>query len=116
SSSRQLATDQPDSFNDLAPVRSARLRAFLWLLVVSVLTVVVCSPFVRFVWLLSDEGIFLRGAELMLAGKRLYADFFEFLPPGNFLIIEGWFRLTGVSLLSARILAIGTIVGIACFT
>jgi hypothetical protein len=58
----------------------------------------------------------LNGAERMLRGSRLYADFFEFLPPGGFLLTEAWFSIAGISVASARALAILTIVGIACFT
>jgi hypothetical protein len=58
----------------------------------------------------------LNGAERMLRGSRLYADFFEFLPPGGFLLTEVWFSIAGISVGSARSLAILTIVGIACFT
>ena len=58
----------------------------------------------------------LNGAERMLRGSRLYADFFELLPPGGFLLTEAWFRIAGISIGSARSLAILTIVGIACFT
>ena len=49
-------------------------------------------------------------------GDRLYADFFEFLPPGGFVLTEAWFSIAGISFGSARLLAILTIVGIACFT
>ena len=63
-----------------------------------------------------DEGVLLNGAERMLRGSKLYADLFEFLPPGGFLLTEAWFSIAGISLVSARSLAILTIVGIACFT
>src|SRR5262249_8924930 len=43
-------------------------------------------------------------------------DFFEFLPPGGFIIVTAWFAVTGISIWSARLLAILTITGIACFT
>ncbi len=76
----------------------------------------VCLPFTRTVFWLGDEGILLDGAERMLHGDHLYADFFEFLPPGGFLITEVWLRAFGASLLSARLLAIVTIAGIASLT
>jgi hypothetical protein len=65
---------------------------------------------------LGDEGILLHGAERLLRGQRLYVDFFEFLPPGGFVIMAAWFAITGISIWSARLLAILTITGIACFT
>ena len=76
---------------------------------------VLCLPFIRLV-AIGDEGVLLNGAERMLRGSRLYADFFEFLPPGGFLLTEAWFSIAGISIGSARSLAILTIVGIACFT
>ncbi len=52
----------------------------------------------------------------MLNGSKLYLDFFEFLPPGGFVLTTLWFSMVGTSILSVRILAILAIVGIACFT
>lgn len=75
-----------------------------------------CLPFIRSVFSLGDEGVLLNGAERMLRGSRLYADFFEFPPPGGFLLTDAWFGIAGISAASARSLAILTIVGIACFT
>jgi hypothetical protein len=43
-----------------------------------------------------------------------YIDFFEFLPPGGFAITAAWFTIAGLSMLSARILAILVIAGITC--
>jgi hypothetical protein len=91
---------------------SPSIRAF-WLLLVLVVSVLLTAPFMITVrwW---DEGIFLLGAEHLLHGDRLYADFFEFLPPGSFLITAGWLAMVGTSLWSVRCLAILVIVGVAC--
>ena len=86
-----------------------------WLLLVGLLAAVLCLPFVRTVTL-GDEGELLNGAERLLRGSALYADFFAFLPPGGFVLTEAWFSTVGMSFGSARLLAILTIVGIACFT
>jgi hypothetical protein len=86
-----------------------------WLLFVGVIAAVLCLPFIRTV-AMGDEGVLLEGAERMVRGSRLYADLFEFLPPGGFVLTEAWFAITGISIGSARSLAILTIVGIACFT
>ena len=75
-----------------------------------------CLPFTRYVWLLADEGVLLEGSDRLLHGDKIYTDFFEFLPPGGFIIVAGWFRIIGISLFSARLLAILTIVGISCFS
>jgi hypothetical protein len=87
-----------------------------WLLLVGVISFLLCVPFFRAVYDLPDEGIFLRGADLILRGKHLYTDFFGFLPPSSYLLTAGWFGLFGTSFTSARTLAVLTIVGIACFS
>ena len=81
---------------------------------VALLSGLSCLPFLRSVFSLGDEGILLQGADRLLRGERLYRDFFEFLPPGGFLLTAGWFGLTNVSHFSARVLAAFTFVGIAC--
>ena len=96
-------------------VRSSSSSSRWWLLLVGLIAAVLCAPFIRVVGM-GDEGVLLNGAERMLRGSRLYADFFEFLPPGGFLLTEAWFSIAGISVGSARSLAILTIVGIACFT
>lgn len=83
---------------------------------VGVLTAFFCLPFLRTIAWFSDEGILLHGADRMLRGETLYVDFFEFHPPGGFFVTLGWLRATGVSFVSARLLAIVVIVGIACLT
>jgi hypothetical protein len=94
-----------------------RNNAF-WLLVVLVAAGLLCLPFIHTVRGLgdADEGVTLLGADRLLHGDRLYVDFFEFLPPGSFLIMAGWFAAIGTSLWSARCLAILVIAGIACLT
>jgi hypothetical protein len=83
---------------------------------VGLVTAALCLPFIRTVYWIGDEGIWLHGAERLLRGDRLYVDFFEMLPPGSFVLTAVWFSIAGISFWSARLLAILTIVGIACFT
>jgi hypothetical protein len=80
---------------------------------VILIAAVLCLPFIRYVHWLGDEGVLLHGAQRMLAGDRIYKDFFEFLPPLPFLAVAGWLKLVGMSLFGARILAIAVIAGIA---
>jgi hypothetical protein len=88
-----------------------------WLLLVGTVAALLCAPFMRTIYSLGlDEGVLIHGAERMLRGNSLYADFFEFHPPGGFVLTAAWFGIAGISLSSARSLAILTIVGIACFT
>lgn len=92
------------------------LSGFWWLLLVGTVSLLLCAPFFRVVYTLPDEGIFLRGAELILHGKRLYADFFAFVMPGGYLLTAGWFSIAGISFESGRVLVVLTIIGTACFT
>jgi len=98
------------------PPASWPLGSLWWLLLVGAATAALCLPFLRTVYWFGDEGVLLHGAERMLHGRRLYADFFEILPPGGFILTAAWFQIVGISILSARSLAILTIVGITCFT
>jgi hypothetical protein len=56
----------------------------------------------------ASSKILLRQAELLLRGRRLYADFFQFLPPGAIVVTAAWFSVAGVSFGAARSLAIVT--------
>jgi hypothetical protein len=110
------AKDERSIFrNDLIRQPAGLIGAF-YLLVVGLTVFLICLPFMHSIFGLSDEGILLHGAERLLEGRRLYIDFFEILPPGGFLIMALWFGGTGISMWSARLLAILTIMGIACFT
>ena len=86
------------------------------LLLVVLIAVALCAPLIRTVYWMGDEGVLLHGAERMLQGSTLYVDFFEFLPPGGFVLTAAWLKVVGISFWSARSFAILTIVGIACFT
>ena len=69
-----------------------------WLLLVGATVLMICLRFIHFVFGLGDEGVLLHGAQRLLQGQRLYVDFFEFLPPGGFVIVTAWFSIAGVSL------------------
>jgi hypothetical protein len=117
-----LATPDRSTFRDApthqAPARlgSERLGSDWWLPFVGLVAAALCLPFFRTVFTLGDEAVLLNGAERMLRGSRLYVDFFEFPPPGGFVLTEAWFSIVGISVASVRSLVILTIVGIACFT
>src|SRR3989441_11699711 len=72
----------------------------------------VCAPFFRYVEWLGDEGVLLHGAARILGGEVLYRDFFEFLPPGGFLIGASWVKLFGVGFASVRVLAVCVVAAI----
>jgi hypothetical protein len=111
----QAITDHPVSRKK--PIaRLADWTGLCWLLFVGLAVFLLCLPFMHSIFDLADEGQVLHGAERLLRGRRLYIDFFEFLPPGSFVIMSAWFGVAGISLWSARLLAISTIIGIACST
>ena len=92
------------------PWQRADLR---WLLAVAVVAVAICLPFFNMLHAVADEGVYLHAVDRMQRGERLYADFFEFLPPGGFLLTAGWFAVAPVTFASARLLAVLTTVAIA---
>jgi hypothetical protein len=93
-------------------------RVGVWAFALTIGTILVCLPFIRIVHSLgpTDEAALLYGADRMLRGEAIYRDFFEFLPPGGFMLLYGWFDWTGVSLPGARAFAIGCLAGIAALT
>jgi hypothetical protein len=80
---------------------------------VVVIAALVCAPFFRYVQWFGDEGVSLHAAVRILRGEVLYREFFEFMPPGSFLIVAAWMKLFGAGLASVRVLAIGVIAAIA---
>ena len=100
----------------LVPYAPNRWSSVGWLVLVGLAAALLCAPFFRLLFDMSDEGILLHGADLLLQGKKLYADFFQFLPPGVVVLTAAWFKVAGVSFGSARLLALATMVGGACFT
>ena len=76
----------------------------------------ICLPFRRSVWWLGDEGIWLNGASRILGSNSRPRDFFEFHPPGGFVIVALWLKGFGQSFLSVRLLAILVLSLIATFT
>ena len=50
----------------------------------------------------SDEALYLYEAKALLAGKRLYVDVFDIVPPGSLYLMELVFRTFGASLAAAR--------------
>ncbi len=80
------------------------------------LSALLCLPFVAYVPWIGDEGIMLHAGQRMLAGRRVYADFFEFHTPGTFLIAEAWLRVAGASILSIRVLSTACVAAVALLT
>jgi hypothetical protein len=58
-------------------------------------------PLMRFV-LSGDEGTMLAGAERVVHGQVFARDFFEVMGPGTFYLLAAWFKVFGVSFVTAR--------------
>ena len=41
---------------------------------------------------------------ITLGGEALYRDFFEFLPPGSFLLVAAWMKVAGTGFAAVRLL------------
>ena len=66
---------------DATPHAPSPWSSVWWLVLVALAAALLCAPFFRVLVFLGDEGSLLHEAELILQGKRIYADFFQFLPP-----------------------------------
>ena len=93
-----------------------RLSSTAYAAIVGVASAILCLPFLRSIFWLGDEGVFLRAAMLLNDGKTLYNDFFEFHPPIAFLVMQLWLKLPGPSLAGARVLVVLIVAGIAFLT
>ena len=92
----------------LHTLRSANLA-----LPVGLTAALICLPLMSHMNMFGDPGILLDAADRLAGGERLYVDFFEFLPPGSFLIVQAWFYLVGSSFTAMRGLALLTVSAIA---
>jgi 4-amino-4-deoxy-L-arabinose transferase-like glycosyltransferase len=60
-------------------------------------------PFMRLVFIGSDEGTLVDGAVRILHGQVFARDFFEVMGPGTFYILAAMFKLFGATFLAARL-------------
>src|SRR6266403_5529554 len=94
----QLLRMNVSTLYDYAPLSAPARVASRWcLLLVGTVAVLLCAPFMRTIYSMGDEGMLLHGAERMLRGSSIYADFFEFLPPGGFVLTAAWLSIFGIS-------------------
>jgi hypothetical protein len=94
--------EQRFSSEGMSRYANARVSTVFWLALVALVVALLCAPFFRYLYWLGDEGTLLHTVELVLQRKRIYEDFFQFLPPGTSLVTAAWFSITGVSFGSAR--------------
>lgn len=78
----------------------------IWLFLYS-LFLIALAVFFHFNHLLNgDEGVTLNGAWNLYNGRRLYFDFFSFLPPLSFYLLYWLWQIVGASFWSAKIFSI----------
>jgi hypothetical protein len=77
------------------------LPSLFWILVLAILIY-----FHRFNPLNSDEGLILNGAWNLINNRKLYFDFFEYIPPGSFYIIFFIWKISTPSYLIAKIFSV----------
>ena len=98
------------------PVRWHRLRSDpIWTAAVAGIAAAIGAAFFFIVYGIADEGVLLNAADRLAHGQRLYVDFFEFLPPGGFLLTSAWLSMAGHTIEAARLLALLSVVTTSCF-
>ena len=75
-----------------------------------------CAPFTHSILWFGDEGVVMRGADQILQGRVLYRDFFEFIPPGSFILTAAWLELFGNTLFAGRVMTTVLVSTIATLT
>lgn len=53
-------------------------------------------------WLSTDEGLYAQQALRVLDGQVIYRDFFQPITPGYFVMLGGWIKIAGASVVSLR--------------
>jgi hypothetical protein len=67
-------------------------------------------PFVRVLWRVGDEGVFVYGAVRVFDGEVPSRDFFEVIGPGSFYWLALFFKLFGISWVTTRLALVVTAV------
>jgi hypothetical protein len=86
-----------------APKRRWRGQPYLPYLVFTLIASIYLLPFMRLIFLGSDEGTFVDGAVRVLHGQVFARDFFEVMGPGTFYALAGFFKVFGATFLAARL-------------
>ena len=86
-----------------APAQKSSARPYIPCVLFALCAAVYLLPFMRLVFLGSDEGTLVEGAVRILHGQVFARDFFEVMGPGTFYLLAGFFKLFGTTFLVARI-------------
>lgn len=105
---RALAIETSDAQRKWTGIRLRFLKVAVGMVVLWVVAAKVSPLLTPAKW---DEFIYVYDAQRILDGQVPYRDFFQFTPPGDILVLAGWFGLTAgkASLTLGRYLAAGTV-------
>jgi hypothetical protein len=84
------------------PVRRSSAPIFAHYLFFALVAAIYLLPFMRVVFIGSDEGTLLEGAVRIVHGQVFARDFFEVMGPGTFYLLAAMFKLFGATFLVAR--------------
>lgn len=97
-----------------APTRNpSGQRSYISYMVFILCAAIYMLPFMRIVWIGTDEGTLVYGAVRIAHGQVFARDFFEVMGPGTFYWLAVFFKLFGVTFLAARICLFVTSLGTA---
>jgi Dolichyl-phosphate-mannose-protein mannosyltransferase len=104
------------STEGLAPIEVSTRNAserqpYLAYIVFALCAGIYMLPFMRIVWIGTDEGTLVYGAVRVIHGQVFARDFFEVMGPGTFYWLAAFFKLFGVTFLAARICLFVTSLG-----
>ena len=85
------------------PARNPSARSSIQYLLFTLCAAIYLVPFMRLVFIGSDEGTLVEGAVRILHGQVFARDFFEVMGPGTFYILAAFFKLFGPTFFVARI-------------
>ena len=86
-----------------APAHRSSAQIYIQYLLFALCAAAYLLPFMRLVFIGSDEGTFVEGAVRILHGQVFARDFFEVMGPGSFYLLAGFFKLFGATFLAERI-------------
>lgn len=84
------------------PLKSLLLKWTYWIL----FSTLPYYTSMKYLPLNADEGVVLSGARHLLAGKQLYTEMWQIVPPGSFYLIATLWKIVGVSYFTAKLFSI----------
>jgi hypothetical protein len=85
------------------PAHTSSAQSSIQYLLFTLCAAIYLLPFMRLIFIGSDEGTLVEGAVRILHGQVFARDFFEVMGPGTFYTLAAFFKLFGPTFLAARI-------------